>query len=427
MKHWILVSLFIVVAFALLYVLKVWPRGYEGFQVMGPLTDPSIDMMAIEEEKSDLMRKITEIRTALQVIEASRKKQEDTLEKVLGAEELNKLDYITGELAFFKGGSDGLQTVKDAIGKFHTASEEDKQNIRMMILTGHQQAQLLVYALSTIPSMIIASNTVVDTADANADTIGDPNVVAKTTGPLLSFLSSLPSPSDEYKKAEDAVLAALKGATTQKTPDALEGFMKAFDTYSKIAENLIFVYEQALRRMEMKRDKAIAHVGISAANANQPGMTADGLNLSSPVLQGALDALQGARKAMERELSGVVRTLNTIKNTVAEYSRTFPDNLKLNEMKLRVEEMYRNYNAKAQNIATQIAEVPAQPSAETVKAQETALPPLDTGANIPMDILKESFVSKGNPYSSPSPNIQQAYEFRLGKRELVDAVMQVAR
>jgi hypothetical protein len=35
----------------------------------------------------------------------------------------------------------------------------------------------------------------------------------------------------------------------------------------------------------------------------------------------------------------------------------------------------------------------------------------------------EGFQSSQNPYNTPSPNIQQAYEFRLGKRSLVDTVL----
>jgi len=37
----------------------------------------------------------------------------------------------------------------------------------------------------------------------------------------------------------------------------------------------------------------------------------------------------------------------------------------------------------------------------------------------------EGFQSYQNPYNTPSPNIQQAYEFRLGKRSLVDEVVGV--
>jgi hypothetical protein len=35
---------------------------------------------------------------------------------------------------------------------------------------------------------------------------------------------------------------------------------------------------------------------------------------------------------------------------------------------------------------------------------------------------KEAFASVAAPLSTPSPNLGQAYQFRLGKRELVDAV-----
>jgi hypothetical protein len=36
---------------------------------------------------------------------------------------------------------------------------------------------------------------------------------------------------------------------------------------------------------------------------------------------------------------------------------------------------------------------------------------------------QEGFQSYQNPYNSASPNNQQAYEFRLGKRSLVDEVI----
>jgi hypothetical protein len=39
----------------------------------------------------------------------------------------------------------------------------------------------------------------------------------------------------------------------------------------------------------------------------------------------------------------------------------------------------------------------------------------------------EGFATAAAPLSSPSPNMAQAYQFRLGKRELVDATVQNAK
>jgi hypothetical protein len=41
----------------------------------------------------------------------------------------------------------------------------------------------------------------------------------------------------------------------------------------------------------------------------------------------------------------------------------------------------------------------------------------------PMPPSKEGFQSYQNPYNSPSPSSQQAYEFRLGRRNLTDEVL----
>jgi hypothetical protein len=41
----------------------------------------------------------------------------------------------------------------------------------------------------------------------------------------------------------------------------------------------------------------------------------------------------------------------------------------------------------------------------------------------PMAPSKEGFQSYQNPYNSPSPSHQQAYEFRLGRRNLTDEVL----
>ena len=43
----------------------------------------------------------------------------------------------------------------------------------------------------------------------------------------------------------------------------------------------------------------------------------------------------------------------------------------------------------------------------------------------PMAPPKEGFQSYQNPYNSPSPSSQQAYEFRLGRRNLTDEVLGV--
>jgi uncharacterized membrane protein YccC len=43
----------------------------------------------------------------------------------------------------------------------------------------------------------------------------------------------------------------------------------------------------------------------------------------------------------------------------------------------------------------------------------------------PMPPSKEGFQSYQNPYNSPSPSSQQAYEFRLGRRTLTDEVLGV--
>jgi hypothetical protein len=39
----------------------------------------------------------------------------------------------------------------------------------------------------------------------------------------------------------------------------------------------------------------------------------------------------------------------------------------------------------------------------------------------------EGFATAAAPLSAPSPNLAQAYQFRLGKREMVDAVVQNAK
>lgn len=41
--------------------------------------------------------------------------------------------------------------------------------------------------------------------------------------------------------------------------------------------------------------------------------------------------------------------------------------------------------------------------------------------------LAEGFATAAAPLSAPSPNMAQAYQFRLGKRELVDATVQNAK
>jgi hypothetical protein len=40
---------------------------------------------------------------------------------------------------------------------------------------------------------------------------------------------------------------------------------------------------------------------------------------------------------------------------------------------------------------------------------------------------QEGFATAGAPQSMPSPNLFQAYQFRLGARERVDAAMQMAK
>ena len=67
----------------------------------------------------------------------------------------------------------------------------------------------------------------------------------------------------------------------------------------------------------------------------------------------------------------------------------------------------------------------APPMTDTPTPPSTS-PPLEMPLT-PMPPPLEGFASGGNPYSAPSPNLSQSFEFRLGKRELVDAVMQVAR
>lgn len=39
----------------------------------------------------------------------------------------------------------------------------------------------------------------------------------------------------------------------------------------------------------------------------------------------------------------------------------------------------------------------------------------------------EGFATAAAPLSAPSPNLSQAYQFRLGKREMVDATVQNAK
>jgi hypothetical protein len=58
-----------------------------------------------------------------------------------------------------------------------------------------------------------------------------------------------------------------------------------------------------------------------------------------------------------------------------------------------------------------------------ITTQSQSLSGMVQQMQLAQNTAQEGFQSYQNPYNSPSPSNQQAYEFRLGKRSLVDEVL----
>lgn len=388
----------LVILVGIVVVVFLLRSNKEGFQQPGAAVSNG-------PEKLELQRKITDIQSTAKLVQAAKKKEEATLSRVMDSETLSILDFMLAEVMFFEEPSAERESAMKTLDAFDTLAEKEKEVLRMMIHIAHQQAQVLLYVYTTLPATVIASNLLVDSNTAGPDTIADPAVLAETKQTIQYLLAKLPSPTALQKKAEEELADVIQraGADGGKAIDAvLVGQLAdAFSKYKRLTDNVLFIHNQALLRAKVSMDAAVKGVGIDASKAGMPGYSPDGVNVADPAVKLATEEVDMAKKQSIAVLDKVAKTMQGFSTQISTAADANSENMGLAAVRKTMNTAARTY--------------------------QDMLEAAQVGSGAAAGGAKEGFASVGNPYSSPSPNIQQAFEFRLGKRELVDTVMQVAR
>lgn len=402
----------IVVALGSLFFLKGAAVGGSGpqepFQV-GAQTESALaaSLLTPEKERDELRKKITEIQANYNAIESAKNIQEVALYRALDPENINTLEYIIEEISFFGKPSEDFNAVMKNLDNYVTLSEDTRAAIRLMIYSAYQQSQILTYMFSTLPTMVVSSNLIVDTNAADKNSIADPRVLEMVKQNMLNFLSNLPNPMTEYRRAEDQLMMTANSITGDAVKDMqkVEPLMQALEKYKRITNIQAAIYNKAIFRAKLNRDAAVNYAGVNYGQPPGTGFTEAGIDTRNTTIQIAMKDLQDAYDKTNTFLDKAIDNMKEVQAKIKGLVQINPNDTNIETLNKNVASMLDSYG-KMRMAATE--------------AQTPLLP------EVPKTTVTEGFQSKGNPYNMPSPSAQQAYEFRLGKRQIVDAVMQHA-
>jgi hypothetical protein len=260
---------------------------------------------------------------------------------------------------------------------------------------------------STLPTMVVSSNLIVDTNAADKNSIADPRVLEMVKQNMLNFLSNLPNPMTEYRRAEDQLMMTANSITGDAVKDMqkVEPLMQALEKYKRITNIQAAIYNKAIFRAKLNRDAAVNYAGVNYGQPPGTGFTEAGIDTRNTTIQIAMKDLQDAYDKTNTFLDKAIDNMKEVQAKIKGLVQINPNDTNIETLNKNVASMLDSYG-KMRMAATE--------------AQTPLLP------EVPKTTVTEGFQSKGNPYNMPSPSAQQAYEFRLGKRQIVDAVMQHA-
>lgn len=296
--------------------------------------------------------KNAEIHDMFGIVKTNKPAKDKTLSLILDSEIFNKLNTIYMEVSSYL----------DMTSVVYSNADVKPDEINQIQMTIYQQAQILYNVYVTMPSMVVATNLVVDSSSATLDSLNDSSVITETKDAVTTLLAAMPTATQKINSYEEILMTNFNAII--QNPSNLEQitqFTSALKKYTNLIDLQIKTYSGVLAS-----SGSVTNTDINVVNTMNKGVR-------------LVTAVNKFLSAMTRQLKGL--SPSSINPSIATLIQS-------------IETTMQGYEGKKTFVLS------------TMESNK-----------IP---IKEAFQSIQNPYNAPS--LSQAQEFRLGKRGLVDEV-----
>ena len=294
--------------------------------------------------------KDAEIQDMFNMIKSNKVVKDKTLSLVLDSEEFHKIDVLYLEISNYLD-------MNSMASKIY-----DKDSLYQVQMIVFEQVKILYNIYVTMPSMVVATNLIVDTANATLDSLNDPSVITETKDAVTALLAPMPTATQKIASYEQILLTNFKAIIENPSNnDQITQFNKVFAKYKKLVDLQLKSYTTTV--------------------------TTSSVIDSSNML--------------------VVNTLNSgIKLVIS-----------VNRFLLSLSKQLKALPPSSMNATIQSLIQTLESTAEAYETKKASVLGIMESNKIP---IKEAFQSYQNSYNAPS--LSQAHEFRLSKRTLLDEV-----
>jgi hypothetical protein len=349
-----------------------------------------------------MKQKIIEIKDIFQVVENAKRQVDDKLFRMLDPEQLYVLEFMMEEVKFFAASSPELNKFIEMLDIHIVDKTPVPELVKTVIYTAHQEAQMLIYIYSTLPSLVVGSNLVIDNTNAKAEDIRNDNVIAEMKISVQKMIEGFPKPTERLRQvtAHFSKLISDYGPANNTNADTINQLVTVFTEYKRIGGIVTTIQTKSLQNSKVRLDGTIAKAGVNQAGG--------GVNYNDPAIRVAIADVNTNKDAKAATLTNMINLLTGLKTKVDSAASANPNNLAVSGFKNSIDTAIKTYSEMKSNIAADVGELP------------NVNPPSMVGAG---NRMTESFQSYQNPYNQPSPITQQAFEFRLGKRGIVQSIL----
>ena len=322
--------------------------------VTGSAAPPNSTAAAIDSitPKQRFALKNAEIQDMFGMVKTNKSAKDKTLSLILDSEIFNKLNILYMEVSSYL----------DMTSVVFSNADVKPDEINQIQMTIYQEAQILYNVYVTMPSMVVATNLVVDSSSATLDSLNDSSVITETKDAIKALLAPMPTATQKISSYEEILMTNFNAII--QNPANLEQitqFTNALKKYTNLIDLQIKTYSGVLA----------SSGSVSNADINVVNTMNKGVRLVTSV---------------NKFLSGMAKQLKGLPPSSINPS-----------------------------IATLIQSI--ETTMQGYETKKTFVLSTMESNKIP---IKETFQSIQNPYNAPS--LSQAQEFRLGKRGLVDEV-----
>ena len=300
--------------------------------------------------------KIPEINSKFRLITKIKLAADVQITKFLSdTDAMSKINIIYYEVRSFVNNIANIDLAKLSA---ETSLTKERDVITQLIYTASDQATLLYRIYFTIPSLIIASGTIMSSDTATPMSISDDSIIEKAAPQILKEVAGIPSAIEQLTSSKSTLIT------------------NANNLQKNYSDANIGIFQISLTKFLMIVDLEISNMDVKISNMGGTSTTVT----STPDIK-----LTNIINAKILFLNGVITTLKTVQDSINKLQNQNPG------LSNSIETTISSYNV-------------------ILTATRDKLVP------------KEGFQSHGNSYNTPSPNITQAYEFRLGKKHYTDDI-----